>query len=222
MSASNGIRLSILVPSIEERRGNFLKRILGELDRQMAPYREEVEVLTLVDNREASIGSKRNQLLKMASGEFLVFIDDDDRIAPEYLDEIMAVIRNSDKLDCIVYDCICEITGWNGEVTNTLHCKYGIEYEYTNDGAGNWRGKPAHTMVWKSSIAKNHRYKHVSAGEDVDWVKRACVDIKHQHRIDKVLYYYDNDVRLSSSKPGTRWRLEHPEEARALLDGIRQ
>lgn len=222
MSSSNGIRLSMLVPSIEERRGNFLKRILGELDGQIAPYREEVEVLTIIDNREASIGSKRNQLLKMASGEFLVFIDDDDRIAPEYLDEIMAVIRSSDKLDCIVYDCICEITGWAGEVTNTLYCKYGIEYEYTNDGAGNWRGKPAHTMVWRSSIAKRHAYKHVSAGEDVDWVKRACVEIQDQHRIDKVLYYYDNDVRLSTSKRGTKWRLDHPEEAQALFDRIGQ
>lgn len=213
------VKLSILVPSIEERRGNFLKRITSELDRQTLPYRGQVEVLTLVDNRELSVGEKRNRLLEMATGEFLVFIDDDDRIAPDYLDEVMSVLGVSDP-DCIVYDCICEITGWSGEIRKTLYCKYGIEYAYTNDGAGNWRGKPAHTMVWKSSIAKKHRYKHISAGEDVDWVKRACVEIQDQHRIDKVLYYYDNDVRLSSSKRGTRWRLDNPEKARALLDGI--
>jgi len=213
-------RLSILIPSIEERKGSFLKRILGEVGRQTSPYGEQIEVLTLIDNREISIGEKRNRLLDMANGEFLVFIDDDDRIAPEYTSEIMNAISNVDPLDCIVYDCLCTITGTNGNITARLHCKYGVEYGYTNDRRGNWRGKPAHTMVWRSEIAKRHRYPHTSAGEDVDWVRRACVEISHQHRIDKVLYFYDNDVRLSSSAPGTRWRQKHPDAARALLDEI--
>ena len=217
---SSPVILSVLIPSIEERRDNFLSRIVGELGRQALPYGEKVEVLTLVDNREISVGEKRNRLLEMANGEHLVFIDDDDRIAPNYLDEIMGAIDTIKPLDCIVYDCICTITSWNGRVSARLHCKYGVEYGYTNDGRGNWTGKPAHTMVWRSEIAKRHRYPNTSAGEDIDWVRRACVDIMHQHRIDKVLYYYDNDMRLSSSSQGTRWRLDNPAAARALLDGV--
>ena len=61
-----------------------------------------------------------------------------------------------------------------------------------------WRGKPAHTMIWKSSIAKKHTYSDKQNGEDVDWVKRAYLDIKTQHRIDKVLYYYDANYNTTS------------------------
>lgn len=212
------MKLSILVPSIEERRGNFLKRILSQLNRQIAPYKGEVEVLTLVDNRELSVGEKRNKMLDMATGEFLVFIDDDDRVAPEYLDEVMSVLSTQDP-DCIVYDCICKVVGFNGRVRETIYCKYGVEFEYTKTG-DQWRGKPAHVMVWRSSIAKRHRYRPISAGEDVDWVKRACVEIESQVRIDKTLYFYDNDQRLSTSVRGTRWRNAHPEHAQELLGKI--
>lgn len=35
-------------------------------------------------------------------------------------------------------------------------------------------------------------------GEDIDWSKRACLDIKEQTRIDKVLYYYDTNYSTTS------------------------
>lgn len=45
-------------------------------------------------------------------------------------------------------------------------------------------------MVYKSSIVKSHSFS--------DWVKRACLDIKHQTRIDKVLYYYNAEYTTIS------------------------
>ena len=53
-------------------------------------------------------------------------------------------------------------------------------------------------MIWKSSIAKKHNYSDKQNYEDTDWVKRAYLDIKTQHRIDKVLYYYDANYATTS------------------------
>jgi len=136
-------------------------------------------------------------LINLAKGEYLVFIDDDDdRIADDYIESILKALRENPGCDCVVFECICRVE--NGPET---YCRYGIEYEYTTVGQ-DWYGKPAHTMVYKSSIAKKHRYSHKSWGEDVEWVKRACVDIKAQVRIDKVLYFYDCKSETTSETRG--------------------
>jgi hypothetical protein len=53
-------------------------------------------------------------------------------------------------------------------------------------------------MVYKSEIAKRHKYIDLQNGEDYQWVKRACLDIKNQTRIEKVLYYYDAEYLTTS------------------------
>ena len=95
--------------------------------------------------------------------------------------------------DCVVFDCICRVDGGPEKF-----CKYGIEFEYGDISETQWRGKPAHTMVYKTAIAKKHQFCDLGYAEDIEWVKRACLDIKIQTRIDKVLYYYDAQTSTTS------------------------
>ena len=180
------ILLSILIPTVPSRLETFYISLINELLKQSKKY-TEVEIIALFDNKKRCIGDKRQDLLNLARGKYLVFIDDDDRISNDYIETIINTIRDNYNTDCIVFDCICCVDEGEKKL-----CKYGIEFEYgdINDGK-EWRGKPAHTMVYKSNIAKNHKYNSLNFGEDCDWVIRACKDIKNQTRIDKVLYYYD-------------------------------
>ena len=146
----------------------------------------------LFDNKKRSVGLKRQNLLDLARGEYLVFIDDDDTISDDYVSEILKALYKNPAVDCVVFDIIC--TGYE----TTLYCKYGIEYEYQRFG-NQWRGKPAHTMVYKSSIAKKHLFSDVVFEEDKDWVIRACMDIRNQVRINKVLYYYKYNPAISET-----------------------
>jgi glycosyltransferase involved in cell wall biosynthesis len=190
------MKLSILIPSVPSRRKFYLDRLLDELDKQIE-NRNDIEVLVFYENKKRSLGEKRTDLLNLAKGEFTVFIDDDDRITEDYLSSIMEVIENNPNVDCIVYDKICTI---NGGVP--IHCKYGIELDYNHNATGNgyWTGKPAHTMVYSSRISKKHNFINSNYGEDVDWVLRACKEIETQHRIDKVLYYYDFNNTISETR----------------------
>jgi glycosyltransferase involved in cell wall biosynthesis len=86
------ILLSCLIPTIPERRTTFLPRFLTELERQTAGL--PVEILTFYDNQQRSVGEKRNTLLREAKGKYIVYLDDDDEIAPDFIAEIMEVIYN--------------------------------------------------------------------------------------------------------------------------------
>jgi glycosyltransferase involved in cell wall biosynthesis len=56
----------------------------------------------LEDVFDLTIGNKRNVLVNLATGKFLAFIDDDDRIADDYCKTIIDVI-NSSELGLIKY-----------------------------------------------------------------------------------------------------------------------
>ena len=182
------IILTILVPTVPNRISYFYPRIMKQLLDQ-TKNNDNVEIIAFFDNKKRTIGKKRDEMLKLAQGKYLTFVDDDDRLSDNYVNEIMNAIKNND-VDCIVYNTETFI-----ETTNkTVLCKYGVEFTktgYINDENTEWRGKPAHTMVWKTSIAKKHPFLNMSNGEDYNWVNRAYLDIKTQYRIDKILYYYD-------------------------------
>jgi glycosyltransferase involved in cell wall biosynthesis len=192
------IKLSILVPTVPSRINYFYPKIMNELIKQIGD-RKDIELIALFDNKKRSIGQKRQEMVVISQGKYITFIDDDDRISEDYIDEIMKAIDENDDSDCIVYEVICCIEG-----DLKKHCKYGIEFEYgdINQDGTEWRGKPAHTMVWKSEIVKRHRYNDLGHGEDYDWVKRAWQDIKKQIRIDKILYYYDANYSTTSETSG--------------------
>ncbi len=180
------IKLSILVPTIPSRLSKFFTPLINDLLLQISDN-SDIEIVGLFDNKKRSVGQKRNELLRMSQGEYLVFIDDDDGIAPDYISSIMNALQENPTADCVVYDCITTI---DGDPNKRIYSKYSINYEYSKSRT-QWRGKPAHTMVYRSEIAKKYLYKDTNFGEDIDWVIRACKEIKNEIRIDRVLYFYN-------------------------------
>lgn len=188
------INLSILVLTTPRRLETFFPKLIRNLEKQIGE-RTDVEIIGLYDNKKRTVGEKRNELIKMANGKFLTFIDDDDRVDDSYIESVLTTINNNPNADCIVFDCITKIN----DDPNVTYSKYSINYPYGQTG-NQWRGKPAHTMVWSSAIAKKHSYINKNYGEDIDWVVRACKDIKNEVRIDKVLYYYDFNSSVSETR----------------------
>jgi glycosyltransferase involved in cell wall biosynthesis len=78
--------LSLLVPTLPSRAA-FLRRLRAQLEPQIAA--RPVELLTLMDDGSTPTGTKRNQLVEMASGRYVAFIDDDDRVSPDYVQTLL-------------------------------------------------------------------------------------------------------------------------------------
>ncbi|MCJ7992656.1 glycosyltransferase [Priestia sp. OVS21] len=102
------IKLSVLIPSTPERL-THLARMISELERQSAQL--PVEILAMIDNKKRTIGAKRNILIEQAQGKYVSFVDDDDRIEPDYIQTLVETINQNPNADCITFDVEVNLSG---------------------------------------------------------------------------------------------------------------
>lgn len=190
------MKLSILIPTLPSRLAMFT-RLMSVLEPQLTP---DVELLWLGDNKTRILGDKRNELLRMASSLYVTFIDDDDLPhATEYVSRILDGIESGS--DVIVFDQWVSIN--DGPLKR---CRYGIELEYT-ETAELWTGKPAHTQVYKASIAKQCAFPGRTFGEDHEWVQQAWPLCETQTRLDcEPLYTYMFNRLTTETRPKRKSR----------------
>ena len=212
--AANGeFLLSILIPTMESRLPLYT-RLREELARQCAApgAGAAVEVLTLSDDGTAALGSKRNQLMDTARGRFMVFVDDDDRVSPDYIRFILAAIRENPAADCISHA---------GEITFRGHhprkLVHSIKYTDWHERSGEYVRPPCHITPIRSDIARRYRFADVDYSEDMDWALRISRDgaLRREVPVDLVLYHYDSRRHYA-----WQWLLDKTQSARHAL-GLR-
>jgi glycosyltransferase involved in cell wall biosynthesis len=180
------MKLSILTCTIPER-ANYLKRLSNLLTPQM----EGKPVEFLIDPRPKHVptGKKRNDLINQSSGAWVCFIDDDDWIAPTYIDDILKALESNP--DCVTFE------GWyteNGRNRVDWVIKLGERYEARHEkGKYMFFRYPNHLAVIRKSIANQVRFPEVWQGEDFAWATRIkdLNLIKTSVHIPKHLYHYD-------------------------------
>ena len=93
---------TVAIPTLK-RRINKLQALLTDLYQQIAEHDlgEKVEILTFMDDRQRSIGTKRNWLLDHARGRFTAFVDDDDRLDPKYLFRVVSALEAHPDVDVL-------------------------------------------------------------------------------------------------------------------------
>jgi glycosyltransferase involved in cell wall biosynthesis len=179
------MKLSILICSLPERSRhfNYLMEVLGP------QISDGVELL--VDNRDKNIptGTKRNELITKARGEWTVFIDDDDWIDTEYVKRILQALESNP--DVVTFK------GWM--TTNGLHpvdwsIKLGEKYEARtdDDGVTRYYRFPNHLCPMRKSIAQRVKFRDIWQGEDYQWAKQIndMRLLRSEVHIDRKLYHY--------------------------------
>lgn len=201
---------SILISAIPERFHSVHPLLLSLLEKQSVARMPEIELIYLMDNRRRPVGAKRNDLLSIARGEYISFVDDDDEVSPEYVKQIHKAILLTRKSDSQA-DVICFPQRATLHPANVTHeCTYSLAHwkdrepdkrrqlAPAHDGEGkvlantlNWTGPPAHTMIWRRELVKDIRFEEKNFGEDSLWVDAACEKAKAEVRIEgSPLYYY--------------------------------
>ena len=182
--------LSILIPSMPERLLYVLPRMMRELSNQIdrAQAKGQVQLLSLLDNKDLLIGAKRNMLLELAGGDFLTFVDDDDDISPDYLQVILAAIKKDPDADVFVMEQMQVVPGMHP--VSIYH-----NPDQTVDALGNPESlikMPAHTCVWKSALAKKFQFPNIAQDEDIKWARAIRPSIKKAVYLNGILYFYNN------------------------------
>lgn len=178
------IILSILIPTMPKR-GGLLKRLLNVLNPQLT---DEVELLTYSDEGRITTGRKRNDLIQKATGQYVVFIDDDDLVADTYVADILAAAKTNP--DCITF------RGWmTTDNRAKTEFRLSINYPYAeawHNGKLMYFRYPNHLTPIRRDIALQVPFPNVSMGEDYIWAtelhKRKLLNT--EVHIQKELYFY--------------------------------
>lgn len=176
------MKLSILICTLESRRNQF-DRLIRILQPQLT---DEVEIKFLRDQKQKTIGYKRNQLLQAATGDYVAFIDDDDRISPNYVQLLLKGIETDP--DCC--SLIGQIT-FNGKGQQKFIHSIGYT-SYFEQGRIYYR-PPNHLNCIRASIAKQFIFDEINMYEDTHWAMAICNAgvLKTEYKIEETLYYYD-------------------------------
>jgi cellulose synthase/poly-beta-1,6-N-acetylglucosamine synthase-like glycosyltransferase len=90
--------LNVCIPSIIERRDK-LAALIQRIEQLAEGY--DVKILFAVDNKEMSIGAKRQALLNACAADYMVMLDDDDNLHDEYFEHVMPLLEKNP--DCVGY-----------------------------------------------------------------------------------------------------------------------
>lgn len=189
------IVLSILIPTIPERAVKFTE-LYNEVMAQkhelnsLHPTLGDVEVL--IDGSKKflegglSIGKKRESLVNRATGKYLLFLDDDENIAPNYLETLVRLCQHD--VDVVTFRAFVRMRSYWGLVDMRLG--NDVNEQMTPDNTVNrtaW-----HTCPVKSVYAKMFPFPDISDGEDFEWMQKVLACCTTEAHTDKIIFCYNH------------------------------
>jgi glycosyltransferase involved in cell wall biosynthesis len=176
-------KLSILIPTLPARI-DYYSHLIRNLNNQIISnnLQNEVQILSFCDTKDISVGEKRNFLLRNSNAEYVCFIDDDDRIADNYIFKIIQAIQSGADV----------ITFCGDYVENGINTAFSISMVHR----GNYNEQnmlyrlPNHLCPVKRNIALSCMFTDKNFGEDSDYAEKINQYIKNEFHIQEKLYFY--------------------------------
>lgn len=172
------IKLSILIATMPIREDKF-RQLISNISIQKT---NEVEIL-FDGSDQYNIGVKRNKLLKRATGEYIIFIDDDDEIANNYVSLILNSIES--KPDCVAINGIITTNGKDEKqwfISKKYKCWHNTNKIYYRT--------PNHISPVKRELALRAGFPEISHGEDHVYSMRLISMLKTETIIEQPIYHY--------------------------------
>lgn len=199
--------LSILIPTIPER-----ESIFGDLWRNVCvqvsicinehPMLGLVEVISEDSKRfidgGLSIGKKREALVNKATGKYLCFLDDDEDIAPNYIETLARLCQHD--TDVVTFR----------NLTKTDHywtiVDMSLNYHHDDQANPNYitRRRPWHICPVRSEFAKLYDFEDSNYGEDATWMDKVLKHCTTEIHTDAVLHIYNHSSKTSEADKITR------------------
>lgn len=168
------MKLSILVCGLCSRL-HYSWQLIEELQAQAQKYPGEVEVLTFLDTGLRSIGTKRNQLIGLAMGDYIVFVDDDDWIDEEYVKAVLTGCRTG--ADVVTIPVAVNFDGgpWKP-------CTYSINFEDEGEDMTHYWRWPNHICAMRTELVRRHPgpFPETSFGEDSVFARRMRPELRYE------------------------------------------
>lgn len=216
-AGSNVPRLSVLICSTHTRWDTFGQAIQRQIWPQLAALsledQKRVEIIMLTDNKQLMLGAKRNALVDMAQGDYVVFVDDDDRLDDTYLQSLLDA--TSTGADVITFLVSVSLNGTRPKI-----CRYSKDYAADRNTGHGYERLPNHICAIKRELARMVSYPHLPYGEDSGYSKLLHPHLKSEHAIDKVLYHYDYCLDTTEAQEHLRNKSKQRRGVPPLVDVV--
>ena len=159
------------------------------------------ERIQMVESRHQGVAAARNIGLNIAAGEYIAFVDADDWLEHNMIEEMISVVTSDVGIVCCANDNREENGGYvsDSELRNEVLTKeQQIEYFFNNFGSGHLWNKLIRAELF-SSIRFNDDYKD---GEDADVYWKILLKNKYKIiHISNILYHYRcNKTSITKSR----------------------
>ncbi len=182
--------VTFLIPTLAGRETSLQSLVssIREKMERLAPHlRYKVDLA--FDNREMSVGLKRQGLLEGATGKYSAFIDDDDEITDAYVEDLVQTIQGS-------YH-VMRLRGRIDPYTFTHSLENGLTSPMARGNV--FLRPPNHLNPMLCDIAKFIPFRDAFRGEDLDWTIRLAQAgfLTHEYRSDdsRIHYIYNMGER---------------------------
>lgn len=196
----NAPLLSVLIPATPARYHSHLWPLYEKLAAQVdalgyLPAGSGVELLVFLDNRQRTIGEKRDALVQMSRGKFVAFCDDDDDVSPNYISELAAAIEKAPGADVITFKQRVFVDGIEAV------CHFSLKHQNEPFSPAGFKRNAWHVCAWRGDLARRYRFPASNYGEDWAWARHLVIEAKKEHHVDQVLHTYRYDSKVSEAPP---------------------
>lgn len=202
--------LNILIPSIPERK-EILDILLNKLTSQIE-YCDKIhpslgKVSFIIDSSKKylegglSIGKKREILLKKATAKYICFLDDDDDIAPNYVETLLFLCKENK--DVCTFKSLFKCDAYWTTIDMSL---FNNNEEATSDNEV--KRNVWHICPIKREIALKHSFDDINYGEDWLWISKMLQELKTEAKSNSIIHNYNHYEIISESDKITKYNNE--------------
>lgn len=158
----------------------------------------EVEIIINSDQKfldgGPSIGAKRQALLSNAKGDYVAYLDDDEDIAPNYVESLLRLCKQDQ--DVCTFRAMMKLETFWGIVDMRL--SYKVNDQATPEHT--MRRPPWHTCPVRREYAKLYRFNDKNNAEDFEWFEKVLSHCTTEAHTDKILFQYNHGQNSEADK----------------------
>lgn len=189
--------LSIVMITVPERRTVFSyleHKVAKQIEycKELHPTLGNAQIVKIISpkviNGGPSIGEKRTMGLQKSQGKYVCWLDDDDDIAPNYVETLLRLAMAD--ADVLTFNSLT--------VFNDYWAVVQMNLDFTKDEQmfpGIVHRRPYHVCAWKREKVKDLVFPSVNVDEDTSFVKDALLYCKTQSKTEAILHKYDRTTK---------------------------
>jgi hypothetical protein len=203
---------SILVPTLGERRPLF-ERLMAGLLPQTEPYGGRVQVVGWHNDGSPSLPKIRQSMVLGATTDYVCFVDDDDLVSPDYVDEVVTAL--GERPDYVGFQVQCYSDG--APIAVAYH---SLEHRSWRNLRGRFERDISHINPIRTALARQASFTVARTGmaEDRVWANqlRRMRIVRTEVVVPQILYHYlyvpkgSRWERPKIIQPGDRAIVNHP------------